>query len=407
MKPASMPVPARESSGDLRSALDRLARASWVAALLFGCGAAAAALTEREQFLRSWLVGFLWISALPLGSLALGLLHALTGGSWGMAIRRLLEAATRTLPFLALLFLPLALGLHSLYEWSHEEVVAADPILSHKRGYLNAESFWVRAAAYFALWTALATAWNALAARADRNPSPSLGRRQRGLAAVGLGSYVLSATFAAVDWAMSIEPHWFSTIYGLMFVVGHGLSTLAFAILIAAYLARREPISRFLTADHFHDLGKLLFAFTLLWAYVAYSQYLIVWSANLAEETPWYLHRNRGGWQYIGGALIAGHFALPFLLLLSRKLKRNPRALARVALWMLGLRLIDCFWLVAPAFRPGHLSVSWIDVVVPLFLGSAWLAVYLRCLRGRPLVSLQDAHLEARLEGAAAHGGGH
>jgi hypothetical protein len=213
-----------------------------------------------------------------------------------------------------------------------------------------------------------------------------------------VGVYGVTMTLAAVDWAMSLEPHWFSTMYGVIFVVGQALSTLAFAIVASSWLHKREPFRRWLSADHFHDLGNLMFAFVLLWAYTTFSQFLIIWSGNVSEETPWYLARTRGGWQGAALALALFHFVLPFLLLLWRRIKRNTSVLPWVALLLLAMRFVDVFWLVAPAFHPEGLVVHWLDVVVPIAIGGFWVAFFVQNLKGRPLLSLQDAKLEAMLE---------
>jgi hypothetical protein len=210
---------------------------------------------------------------------------------------------------------------------------------------------------------------------------------------------------------MSLEPHWFSTIYGVMFIVGDGLATLAFAIVVSAWLFRRAPFDRWLAPDHFHDLGKLLFAFVMLWAYVAYSQYLIIWSGNLSEETPWYVNRTGHGWDKLALLVVVLHFALPFLVLLSRRVKRNPSLLAKVALALLVLRLADLYWLVLPAFYPDRLTLHWLHVTVPVAIGGVWVILFVGELKGRPLLSLQDAELANALEAgglaaAKADGGG-
>ena len=357
---------------------------------------------NRAVFFESWLLGFLFWLALPLGSLALVMLHHITGGSWGFAIRRLLEASMRTLPVLALFFVPIALGMHELYAWSHADVVAADPALQQKSSYLQPQFFLIRAALYFAIWAGLAWRLNGLAARNDQLGSEKLKRKMRIVSGPGIALYGFSLTFAAVDWAMSLEPHWFSTIYGVMFIVGQVLATLAFSIATSAWLSRREPFTRWMKADYYHDLGKLMFAFVLLWAYVAYSQYLIIWSANLSEETPWYLHRATGGWERIALFLIVFHFALPFCALLSRKTKRNSKLLAAIAVFLLALRFVDLYWLVIPAFHPGELHFHWLYVATPVAMGGVWLGVFVQQLKGRPLISLQDAKLETLLEGASA-----
>jgi len=393
-----------ETHSTLAADLGRLSKRALGVAVLAGLGLAVGAALDYQQFLRSWLLAFLLVLSVPLGSLALIMLHSLTGGAWGLAIRRVLEAAVRTLPLVAILFVPIALGIHGLYEWSHAEVVATDPILAHKAPFLNTTGFLLRATGYFALWGLLAWAMCRFGDRLDRADDEASARRMRAVAAPGLALYAVALTLASVDWAMSLEPHWFSTLYGLIFVVGQGLATFAFAIVMTAWLARREPYSRWLRTDHFHDLGKLLFAFVFLWAYLGYSQYLIIWTGNLAEETPWYLHRSSHGWQAIAIFLIALHFVLPFAVLLTRKVKRTPRLLAGVAAWMLLMRLVDLVWLIVPAFHHDGLYLSWMDVVAPLALGALWLSQFARLLARRPERSARDAALvEAQGQGAEAH----
>jgi hypothetical protein len=304
---------------DLRARFERIQRIGRLVAAVAGLLTLVGAFLDRGAFFQGWLIGFLYWLALPLGSMALVMLHHMTGGSWGLAVRRLLEASMRTLPVFVLLFLPLVLGMGDLYEWSHPDAVAADPVLQAKQPYLNVPFFLARAALYFALWIGIGTILNRMSAQYDRTGDRRQVRRMRAVSGPGILVYGMGMTFAAVDWAMSLEPHWFSTIYGVMFIVGQGLATLAFAIIVSARLSRHAPFDRWLSADHFHDLGKLLFAFVMLWAYVAYSQYLIIWSANLAEETPWYVHRTGHGWDLVAIALVMLHFVLPFLVLLSRR----------------------------------------------------------------------------------------
>lgn len=364
------------------------------AALLTGLGA----ILDLQQFFESYLVGFLFWIAFPLGALAIVQVHHMTGGSWGFPVRRVLEGAARTLPLLALLFVPLAFGIDRLYGWADAEQVAHDPILQGKSAYLNAPFFLGRAALYFALWIGAMWIQDRLSARRDRDPDRRLLHRQRTLAAPVAAIYVLSMTFAAIDWSMSLEPHWFSSIYGLVFVIGQGLTAFALSIVCASLLARRAPFARWISAEQFHDLGKLMFAFVLLWAYVSYSQFLLIWSGNLLEEIPWYLARSQGGWQWVALALIGLHFALPFLILLSRGVKRDPRKLVVIAGMLIGMRWLDVAWNVVPAFHPRSFSLHWMDFTTTLALGGLWLAAFTRQLERRPLVSLQDADLAGQLE---------
>lgn len=379
-------------------ALARVQRVSFTLAAGGGLLLVLGFFLDRPRFLQAWLTAYLYVLAPALGSLALVMLHNMTGGAWGFAVRRLLEAGMRTLPAMALLFLPVALGVHELYEWSHADVVAHDPILRHKAAYLNVPFFLARALAYFALWAGLALFMVKLSERYDRRLSLKALRKLKTASGFGLAAYVLSMSFAAFDWGMSLEPHWFSTIYGVHFIVGQGLSTLCFAILAAAFLARHEPFSRWLAPRHFHDLGNLLLAFVMLWAYVSFSQFLIIWSGNLPEEVPWYLTRIGPAWQGLALLLVACHFAAPLAILLVRSSKQNARRLAVLAGALLALRFLDFYWLIAPSFRAGAFAPHWLDAVAPVTLGALWLGLFVRNLHGRPLVSLQDAKLLGQLE---------
>jgi hypothetical protein len=383
---------------DIRSALERGQRR----ALQVGGAAlalvAVGAFLDTEQLLRSWLLAFLFWLGLSLGSLAIVLLHHATGGSWGFAIRRMLEAGMRTLPLMAAFFLPLLVGVRVLYPWAHADALEHDALMAHKAPYLNVPFFTARAVLYFAVWIVLTAVMTGLTTRQDRSGHPSWERRMRQIAGPGLALYGITMTFAAFDWSMSLEPHWFSTMYGVLFLVGQALAALSFSILAAAWLAAREPFRRWISPAHFHDLGNLTFAFVLLWSYVSFSQYLIIWAGNLSEETPWYLHRLGHGWQAIAILLLVFHFAVPLMLLLLRRTKRSARYLMLVACGLLAMRLVDLYWLVDPAFHPEGISVHWLDPVAVVAMGGMWFAYYVRQLKGRPLISLQDARLEGELE---------
>ena len=377
--------------------------------IAFGVGLVATGLVvygfleDPEQFYRSYLQAFLFWLAPTLGSLALIMLHNMTGGGWGFAIRRLLEAALRNVPFMLVAFLPVALGVTHLYEWTNADVVQGDPILQHKAGYLNLPFFFVRAIVYFAVWVGLALGIVRFAARYDRWLEIGALRKLKTLSALGIIAYVGTMSFASFDWAMSLEPHWFSTIYGIHFVVGQVLSTLCLAVLVAARIARHEPFARWFQKSHFHDLGNLMLAFVMLWAYISFSQFLIIWSGNLPEETPWYLNRLHLGWQGVALFLVVFHFFVPFVILLTRRSKRSAQILSALAVVIFLIRYIDLYWLIAPAFaHGGGIHPSWMDIVVPIALGGIWLGLFVHNLRGRPLVSLQDAKLLGHLEEAPA-----
>lgn len=356
------------------------------------CGAGA--FLSTTQFFRSYLFGYLFWLGLTLGSFALLALHHMVGGGWGFSIQRMLESGTRTLPLMIVLLLPLAFGVKELYIWAQPEVIAQDKLLQHKVPYLNIPFFAIRTAVYFAIWGIFIFWLNRWSKRQDENGDAALSTKLRHLSGPALVIYVLTLTFASVDWVMSLDPHWFSTIYGVLFVVGNGLLTLAFVIVAAVLLAQHKPLSEVMEAKHFHDLGNLMFAFVLLWAYVSFSQFLIIWSGNLPEEIPWYLHRMHGGWQWLALALVLFHFALPFVFLLSRKAKRRVEVLRKVALWMIAMRFIDLFWLIAPSFHAERLTVHWLDIVAPAGIGGLWLAYFVWQLKDRALLPLHDPRLE-------------
>jgi hypothetical protein len=377
-------------------------------------GAAAAALSmiglllNPDQFLRSYLFAFLFWTGISIGCLSILMIHHLSGGLWGLLIRRLLEAGARVIPFAALSFVPVLLGLPRLYVWARPAAVAADKILQAKSPYLNVPFFVGRSIFYFAIWTLLARYLTRWSLAQDQGESLRVARRLRGLSGAGLLLLGLTITFSSVDWAMSLNPRWFSTIYGILFMVGQVLSTMALVIVLLALLGRQAPLSDALGRTVIHDLGKLLLAFVMLWAYVNLSQFLIVWSGNLPEEIPWYLARFHGGWQWLALLLVVFHFALPFLLLLSRDLKRSAAALAQVAGGVLLVRVIDLYWLIAPDLQGAHegaaahaLASHWLDFALPVAFGGLWLFAFARELRKHPLLPAGEPEVHELLATAA------
>ncbi|MCI0348930.1 MAG: hypothetical protein L0Z53_05840 [Acidobacteriales bacterium] len=353
---------------------------------------------NAERFFRSYLFAYVYWTGIAIGSLAIMMLHHLSGGGWGMMIRRLLEAATRTLPLVAVLFLPVALGIGHLYEWAHPEVVQADKILQHKTPYLNVPFFLARTIFYFLSWIVLAHFLNRWSRQQDETGDPALAGRMETLSGPGLVLFGATATFASFDWVMSLEPHWFSTIFGLSFMVGQVLTAFPFAIAMTAFLSSRKPMSEAVSALHFHDLGKLTLAFVMLWAYLSFSQFLIIWSGNLPEETPYYLKRLTGGWQFFQLALILFHFALPFILLLSRSLKRSGAKLVKVAGLILFMRFVDLYVQIIPAGHHAELHFHWMDLAAPIGIGGVWLSAFLRQLESRPVLPIRDPHFAEALE---------
>ncbi len=356
------------------------------------------AVASPDQFFRSYLWSYIFVFGISAGCLAWLMIQHLTGGAWGVVIRRPAEAATRTLPLLALLFVPIAFGVPSLYQWAHPNIVAADEILQHKRVFLNLQFFLVRAAIYLGGLSLLGWFLNRWSAAQDRQGCTTAHRMMSRLSAPGLIFWGFAVTFISIDWVMSLDPHWFSTMFGLLFVVGQGLSSLAFLIAVLVMLSHSRPMSEILTPRHLHDIGKLLLANVMIWAYFSFSQFLVIWAGNLPAEIPWYQERLRDGWQYVGLLLVLGHFVLPFALLLSRDLKRNFKLLAGIAVFIQCMRAVDVYWLVAPDAAKGPLAVSWLDFATLLGLGGIWLAYFLMQLEKRPLMPQNDIELAEALE---------
>jgi hypothetical protein len=359
-----------------------------------------------DHFWESYLIGYMFWICITLGALGILMVQHLTGGAWTMASRRLFEAATRNIPLMGLLFVPIWLNMAKLFPW-----VSPDPadermqeVLHLKGAYLNIQFFTIRAALYFLIWAGLAFFLNKWSREQDEMPAQlpgPLDRRSRVLSGPGLVLFVATLTFMSVDWLMSLDPHWFSTIFGVLMLGGSGLSTMAFTILVLALLVKYRPMNQVATTEAFHDHGKLMFAFVMLWAYFSVSQLLIIWSANLPEEVPFYLERLRGPWYPVSVVLLLGHFALPFLILLSAQVKRRPNLVKWVALFILLMRVIDLAWIVGPVFRHEGAPVSWLDFAAVAGIGGIWLFLFFRNLAARAIVPAKDPYFKESM----AHAG--
>jgi hypothetical protein len=352
-------------------------------------------------FFRSYLLAFIFWIAFPLGALAVLMLHSLTGGGWGFLIRRVLEACTRTMWLLALLYVPLLFGMSRLYVWA-QPGGAANPDVAPKAFYLNVPFFLVRSIIYFAVWLGLSALMNRWSLEQDRTGDQKYTAKLAGLAGPGIILYGFTISFAAVDWIMSLEPSWFSTIYGMVIIVAQVLVSLAFVVLVARKLADDSPISTIVTPVRFNDLGNLLLTFVMLWAYLSFSQFLIIWSGNLPDEISWYMSRGRGSWAALAIVLILFHFAIPFCLLLSRNVKRH-RALSFVAGLLIFLTLLDFYWLIVPAFYPAAPRVHWTDITLLIGFGGLWLWLFFGELAKRALVPAHDPGYIEALEHAEEH----
>ncbi|MEW6741666.1 MAG: quinol:cytochrome C oxidoreductase [Planctomycetota bacterium] len=322
------------------------------AALLAGAAITLAAGAGWSRFLHGYLVAAAFCLSLALGALFFVILHHLTGARWSVAVRRLAEHLTGNLPWLALVFVPLLAGLPLLYEWSHADAVAQDEILQHKQPYLNVPFFLLRTVIYFAVWIALARYFFRRSADQDRTGDPELTIRMRRLSPVAMILLGLTLTFFAFDYLMSLDPHWYSTIFGVYYFAGSAVGFFAALAVVAHLLRRAGYLTHVVTSEHFHDIGKFVFAFVVFWAYIAFSQYLLIWYGNLPEETGYFLRRQRGGWGVLSLLLLCGHFIVPFLVLLSRVPKRRGTALALTAAWVLFMHWWDLYWLVMPQVMP-------------------------------------------------------
>lgn len=368
-------------------------------------GAAATAagfFLQRDTFFQSYLIGFIFWLSLSLGSLGLMMVQYLSGGAWGIVTRRVFESAAGTLPLMALLFIPIAFAAPQIFEWARPEALH-DAVIQQKAPYLNLKFFYLRAAVYFAIWIGLT--WRLTSWSTAQDAAPALlpgpeDRKFRVLSGQGLVLFMLTVTFMSVDWIMSLDPHWTSTIIGVLSIGGEGLSTLAFTIVVLASLSRTKPMSDIMSAERFHDLSKLMFAFVMLWAYFSVSQLIIVWSANLPEEIPFYLRRFSGPWGWVSVAVLVGHFMIPFMFLLSTKIKRVPARAARVALFILVMRAVEIAWMIAPMVRHGeHNGPSWVDFAAVLGLGVVWLPFFFSNLSKRAIVPVHDPYLKDVLHG--------
>lgn len=349
-----------------------------------------------QAYLASWL---LWLGV-ALGSLVLVALQYLTGGAWGILIRRPAEAAARTLPLLAVLFIPIALGIPVLYHWAHPAFVAHDEILKHRQIWMNTPLFVIRVVCYFSVWIGLGFFLEKWSIQQDETGDPRLDILAQRLSAPGLILYVGTLSFAAVDWIVSLSDHWYSTMAGFLLVVEQGLSAMAFLIIVMTVLSVRDPIRQFYSRRDLQELGKLLLMFVMLWGYFAFSQFLIIWSGNVRQEITWFHPRMATNWGWVGLALILLQFLLPFLILLSRDLKRSRKPMLLVSSLVLVMRYVDLYWSIKPEVFRNGIRITIPDLTLPIALGGIWLTAYLFYLRRYPVIPARAPHLE----GALTHG---
>ncbi len=382
--------------------LDRFQQRALLAGAVLAGVSVAWALYSPVEFFQAYLLGYVFWVGVTLGCLGVLMLHHMVSGAWGFVIQRISEAGARTIALMTILFIPLVAGLHDLYPWTRPDSILGGEIVRFKSLYLSTPFFLIRAVVYFAFWITAAWLLSRWSYRQDQTADPRLTRSERLLSAPGLIAYVLTATFASVDWIMSLEPGWHSTVYGALVVVSQVLSSLSLAVIAIALLAESKPFAEILTQRHFHHLGNMLLTFTILWAYMEFSQLIIIWSGNLPDDNSWYLSRLGPSWGGVAVLVLIVHFFVPFLLLLFRRAKRSVKFLSAIAALIFLMQLVDDFWLVVPAFHPNALHFHWLDLFVPAAMGGFWLAVFIRQLKKRSMIPLHDPRFAVVL--AAAKG---
>lgn len=364
---------------------------------------------DNAQFVESYIFGFYFTCAFSVGCLGFLMVQHLTGGAWGVTVRRMLEAGALVMPVLGLLSIPVILATfmsfgaehHYVYHWADPAVITPgdehfDPIIAHKVPWLSPLWFAGRMVIYFVLWSALAFFLRSWSLQQDRGaPGVEMAKRMRMLSGLGVALFVISVTFFAFDVGMSLDPHWYSTIYGAHYMINSGLSTLAFLVLALTQIRRTAIFTEHVPAKPIHDIGKLMLAFTILWTYMSFGQYVIIWSGDLAESVPWYLKRIEGGWLFVVLSLMAFGFFAPLFALLGRKPKRNLNYLAGVAIMILVIRVIDVSWIILPEFHETIFEVSWMDLAAPVGLFGIWLAAFAWNMQRAQLLPLNDPNMEA------------
>lgn len=377
---------------------------SLIIGVIFSVGAIIGAVFSPEVFFRGYLLALMIWLGVTLGSMAILMIRHLTGGGWGMVIRRILGAAMRCIPLMTVLFIPLLFGLPKLYPWARPlDAIADQQLREHlqdiTKSYLSVSGFIIRAVIYFAIWNLLSFLLSRWSREQNQPNAPDNSKRFKAVSGPGLILYAFTISFAVIDWVMSIDPSWISTIYGLILLIGEVLAAMCFAVVVERILVEYKPMSDWLKPDYVHDHGKWMLTFIMLWAYFSFSQWLIIWAGNLPDEITWYVKRLHGGWETIGLALVLFHFVVPFVMLLSRPFKRNIRKLVWVAIGLLIMRYVDLFWIIEPNFS-STLHLTWADVVVPVGMGGLWLWYFFRNLNSIPLLPLYDPDAQEVLKPA-------
>lgn len=354
---------------------------------------AAGFFVDRQQFFFSYLVAFAFWATVTLGGLFFTLIHNTTHAMWSTVLRRIIETIMMTVPVMAILIIPVLFGIHDLYHWSHADVVATDALLQKKAAYLNIPFFVIRTVFYFAVWMVLSFYLYRISKQQDKSFDPEQKEKLRKRSAPSILIFALTLTFASFDWLMSLDPHWYSTIFGVYIFAGSFLSAIAFVVLVLISLHKRNILTDVITVEHYHDLGKFLFSFTVFWGYMAFSQYFLIWYANIPEETIWFAHRWEGSWKYITLVLVFGHFVVPFLALMPRAAKRNLKFMRIISIWILLMHFFDLYWLVIPTLHKHGFHFSWMDLTAMIGIGGIFVWYFWQSYLKGALVPVNDTKL--------------
>jgi hypothetical protein len=355
-------------------------------------------IVNSHQLFYSYLTAFAFWFTIAMGGFFFVMLHHLTNATWSIVLRRIAENLMSNIVVMAILFIPVILGIKDLYHWSHPDLVAADPLLLKKTPYLNIPFFIIRAAIYFGIWMLLSRLLYKTSLAQDKAASDSQIKCFRKISAPGMILFAFTISFAAFDWFMSLDSHWYSTIFGVYIFSGGLLTGLAFITLITIYLKTKGPFANIVTSEHYHDLGKLLFAFTIFWAYICFSQYFLIWYANIPEETIWFSARWKGAWKYFSLAIIFGHFVIPFFALITQPAKRNHKVMVSICILLLLVHWIDLYWIIMPNLLTTGACLSWMDLTTMIGIGGIFMWYFTRLSMKTPLLALNDPRLKASVE---------
>jgi len=387
----------------LRSRLNRIQVIAFAIGVLAVACCLYGAFTTTHQFFTSYLFGYLFWLGLALGCFSVTMIHHLTGGRWGYPTRRILEAGMGTLPLMAILFIPFFFGLSDLFPWARPDELARDETLLRKHDYMNTWAFGVRAIFFLALWNLMAWYLRKWSLEQDQTPDAAPTRKLRSLSGPGIVVFPLTATFAYVDWVMSTEAHWYSTMFAVIVLIGQILIAYSFAVILMTLFKTREPLAGIVTTTHYHHLGNLLLTFVMFWTYVSFGQLLIIYSGNLPREIDWYRHRIAGNWIWVVGVLGLFHFFLPFFLLLFRTIKRHVAPLVVIAGILFVAHIVDVYWMVTPSFHQSGIHISWLDLAAFIGVGGIWTAAFLAQLKSAPLLPQHDPGQQFAFSYARAH----